>query len=71
MRLPFRLSSTVLRKLRAALRLACVALAMPLLLAACAPEVGSEAWCKQIEEKGVGNITANEAADYARHCVLQ
>lgn len=53
------------------LRGGCVALAVTLLLAACAPEVGSEKWCESIREKGLGNITPNEAADYARHCVLQ
>jgi hypothetical protein len=47
------------------------ALAVPLALVACAPEVGSERWCETIGDKGVGNITANEAADYARHCVLE
>lgn len=40
------------------------------LLTACEPEVGSDEWCAQIKEKGVDNVTANEAADYAKHCVL-
>ena len=39
------------------------------LLSACAPEVGSEAWCKQMKEKPSGDWTANEAKDYAKHCV--
>ncbi|WP_428848303.1 DUF3012 domain-containing protein [Shewanella olleyana] len=39
-------------------------------LTACAPEVGSEAWCKQMKEKPSGDWTANEAADYAKHCVF-
>ncbi|WP_394129485.1 DUF3012 domain-containing protein [Shewanella maritima] len=39
-------------------------------LSACAPEVGSEAWCKQMDKKDKGNWTANEAADYAKHCVF-
>ena len=41
-----------------------------LLLTACAPEVGSEHWCGQIDETPKGDWTANEAADYARHCLL-
>ena len=41
-----------------------------LLVSGCSPEVGSEEWCADIKEKGVANVTANEAADYAKHCVL-
>ena len=41
-----------------------------LFLAACAPEVGSEAWCSAMEEKPKGDWTANEAMDYAKHCVI-
>ncbi|MCL1075359.1 DUF3012 domain-containing protein [Shewanella dokdonensis] len=41
------------------------------LLSACAPEVGSEAWCKQMKEKPSGDWTANEAKDYAKHCVFK
>jgi len=73
MRFQLRRSFIVLRTSGIALRRGCVALALavPLMLAACAPEVGSEAWCKRIEEKGVANVTPNEAADYARHCILR
>ncbi|MPY26089.1 DUF3012 domain-containing protein [Shewanella psychropiezotolerans] len=39
-------------------------------LSGCAPEVGSEQWCKQMSEKDKGDWTANEAADYAKHCVF-
>lgn len=42
-----------------------------LLLSACAPEVGSEAWCKKQAEKPKGDWTSNEAADYAKHCLLK
>jgi hypothetical protein len=46
-------------------------LALILLAAAgCAPEVGSEAWCEDMEQKPRGDWTVNEAADYARHCLL-
>ncbi len=37
---------------------------------ACAP-VGSEAWCRKMKNKPKGDWTANEAGDYARHCVLR
>ena len=40
------------------------------LTAACSPEVGSEDWCKEMKDKPKGDCTANEAADFARHCVL-
>ena len=46
------------------------AMLLLLVLPGCAPEVGSEAWCSSIEEKPKGDITANEAADYAKHCVF-
>ncbi len=36
----------------------------------CAP-VGSEAWCKKMEEKPKGDWTANEAKDYAKHCIIE
>jgi hypothetical protein len=40
-------------------------------LAGCAPEVGSEAWCKALEEKPKGDWSANEAVDYTKYCVLE
>jgi hypothetical protein len=47
-----------------------IAIAALFALTACEPEVGSEKWCAQIKEKGVDNVTANEAADFAKNCVL-
>ena len=38
--------------------------------AACSPEVGSEEWCADKKEKPKGDWSANEAADFAKHCVL-
>jgi hypothetical protein len=40
-------------------------------LAACAPEVGSKAWCEAMQAKPKGDWTANETADYARHCLFK
>ena len=40
-------------------------------LSACSPEVGSEAWCKQMKQKDAGDWTANEAKDYTKHCVFK
>ena len=39
-------------------------------LSACDPEVGSPDWCAQLKEKPKGAWTANEAADFAKNCVL-
>lgn len=39
-------------------------------LAGCSPEIGSEAWCKQLKEKPKGDWTVNEARDYTRHCIF-
>ncbi len=41
------------------------------LVTGCAPEVGSDAWCTDIKAKATGDITANEAADFAKHCLLK
>jgi len=52
------------------LRLLIITVAATLLaVSACAP-VGSEAWCKNLEEKPKGDWTANEASDYAANCVF-
>ncbi|HEY8520283.1 MAG TPA: DUF3012 domain-containing protein [Gammaproteobacteria bacterium] len=40
-------------------------------LAGCAPEVGSPRWCEAMREKPRGDWTANEALDFARHCILE
>ena len=42
-----------------------------LALTACAPEVGSERWCDAMREKPRGDWTANEALDFARHCLIE
>lgn len=42
-----------------------------MLATGCAPEVGSEQWCQSMKEKPKGNWTANEAGDFAKHCILK
>jgi hypothetical protein len=39
-------------------------------LAACSPEPGSKAWCKNMDEKPAGDWSANEAAEYAMSCAF-
>ena len=40
-------------------------------LNACSPEVGSDKWCQNMEAKPKGDWTANEATDYAKHCLFK
>lgn len=40
-------------------------------LTACSPEVGSEAWCADMEDKPKGDWTANETGDFAKHCIFR
>jgi hypothetical protein len=44
--------------------------ALLVLLGACSPEVGSDEWCSDMRQKPKGDWTANEAADFAKHCLL-
>lgn len=37
---------------------------------ACSPEVGSKEWCTDMKEKDKGQWTAEEAKDFAKHCIL-
>lgn len=37
---------------------------------ACSPEVGSEKWCENMKEKPKGDWTAEQAKDFAKHCIL-
>ena len=41
------------------------------LIAACAPEVGSEAWCNDLKQTPKGEWSVNQAADFAKHCLLR
>ena len=36
----------------------------------CAPEVGSKAWCTNMKDKPKGEWTANDATDFAKHCLF-
>lgn len=48
-----------------------IVLAALIVLGGCAPEVGSDAWCEALGEKPKGDWTANEAGDYAKHCIFK
>ncbi|MAZ65589.1 MAG: hypothetical protein CMF25_00575 [Kangiellaceae bacterium] len=39
-------------------------------LTACGAEVGSKEWCEELKAKDKGDWTANEAKDFAKHCIF-
>ena len=39
--------------------------------AGCAPEVGSDEWCEDMDKKDKGDWSANEAKEYAKSCVFR
>lgn len=41
------------------------------LVLGCAPEVGSERWCEKLKEKPKADWSANEATDFAKHCLFK
>ena len=45
------------------------ALVVSLGLGACAP-VGSEAWCEKMKKKDKAKWTAEDAGNFAKHCIL-
>jgi hypothetical protein len=55
--------------LKRTLRIATVA-GVFIVAVACSPEVGSKEWCEDMKQKPKGDWSANEAADFAKHCVL-
>ena len=52
------------------LTLLVVAAAFASLASACSPEVGSKEWCEDLKAKPKGEWSANEAADFTKHCIL-
>lgn len=38
---------------------------------ACTPEVGSDQWCSKMKATPTGDWTANQAANFAKHCLLK
>ena len=49
---------------------AALVLVLSFLIGACSPEVGSAEWCADLKDKPKGDWSANEAADFAKHCIL-
>ena len=44
--------------------------AFALLPIACSLDVGSKSWCEKMAETPKADWSANEAADYAKHCLF-
>lgn len=66
-----RVSTSV--RIRAGWRV-CTGTAMVAMLVAsggCAPEVGSDRWCTMMRDTPRGDWSANDALDFARHCVIE
>jgi len=40
-------------------------------LAACAPEVGSDDWCAELKKSPNGDWTVDEVTNYAKFCLLK
>jgi len=40
-------------------------------ITACAPEVGSDKWCAGMKATPTGDWSANQATDFAKHCLLK
>ncbi len=47
-----------------------IALSALLALGACSVEPGSEAWCEQMKEKPMTELTLDDGKVFAQHCVL-
>ena len=39
-------------------------------VAGCAPEVGSDEWCAELKAKDKGQWTADDAGNFAKHCIM-
>ena len=59
--------SSILRRLPFAAAVAVLAVSI---FTACSPEVGSKEWCEDLKAKPKGEWTANEAGNFAKHCVF-
>ena len=42
-----------------------------LMLTACEPEVGSDAWCKKMVDTPKGDWSTNDAKAFAENCILK
>jgi hypothetical protein len=59
--------------LRVSSRIAAIgfALAFSLGIAACSLQVGSDAWCEKMKERDKAKWSAEDAGNFAKHCILK
>ncbi|MGB0670810.1 MAG: DUF3012 domain-containing protein [Rhodospirillales bacterium] len=57
-------------RLKSVLSAAVIGLTAAFALTACEPEVGSKEWCADMKEKPKGDWSANEAAAFAKNCLM-
>lgn len=48
-----------------------IGVALALVVTACAPKVGSDAWCKKMHDTPTSDWSANDASAYAKHCIFK
>ena len=48
-----------------------ISLSLLVLFSGCSPEIGSKDWCADMKKKPKRDWTANEAADYTKHCIFR
>lgn len=41
------------------------------LISACSPEIGSDEWCQDMKKTPKADWSANQAADFAKHCIFK
>ena len=64
------MQKTIVNGLKKSALLACALLAVQA-ITACSPKVGSPEWCAAIKEKAAGDISANEAKEFAKNCMFK
>ncbi|CAK8722289.1 MAG: DUF3012 domain-containing protein [Candidatus Electrothrix sp. AW2] len=58
-------------KLRKRILCGVVLTGVALMLSGCPAKVGSERWCQNMRDKPKTDWSANEAVDFAKHCIIK
>ncbi|MCI5113322.1 MAG: DUF3012 domain-containing protein [Candidatus Electrothrix sp. AS4_5] len=58
-------------KLRKKILCGVVLTGVALMLSGCPAKVGSERWCQNMRDKPKTDWSANEAVDFAKHCIIK
>lgn len=53
------------------LSLITIILSFTAIITACTPEIGSDKWCDNMQEKPKGEWSMNEAGDFTKFCILR